>query len=71
MNSGSPIVRGFEDAHGAFWGYYVDGTPLATGTGTFPLIKTLALDASRSSTIYGNSSTVTPLSLSTILIIKH
>ena len=29
------------------------------------------LDASRSSLIYGNSSTVTPLSLSTKLILKY
>lgn len=29
------------------------------------------LDASRSSSIYGNSDTVTPLSLSSIFVIKH
>ena len=69
--SNSGQVRGFENASGALWGTYANGIPHATGNGTYSLIKFLAIAASRSSVIYGNSSTVTPLSLSCKIVLKY
>ena len=39
--------------------------------GSSSYLKTANFDASRSNTTYGNSTTVTPLSLSTKLILKY
>ena len=48
-----------------------DATGKVKGAGGTNNSYNLTFDAHRSSTIYGNSSTVTPLSLSTKLILKY
>lgn len=57
--------------HGAFYQYDV---PKGVGKYSQPLGDTtagLAFDASRSNPIYGSSTTVTPLSLQVVFIIKY
>ena len=58
------------DANGALFMH----SEINSGSTATPYIGangTLKLDASRSSNVYGNSDTVTPLSISTKLILKY
>lgn len=61
-------MNGNSDANGAF---IVDGHNGVRVGGASSVDFNVSFDASRSSSIYGNSNTVTPLSQSTLMLVKY
>lgn len=76
VKAGLPNITG--TLHAAnIWNYVGQGSfKLTTETGTYPLgsgryTSTVQFDASLSSSIYGSSNAVTPLSQSTLMLLKY
>lgn len=63
-------IKGTRDFTGAFYAY-ATGSGAAEGGGSSSNRPDLGFDASLSNEIYGNSDTVTPLSLSILFCIKY
>lgn len=61
----------FDGVSGAFGGTPFSTHPVAVESGTYSLYATVNIDASRSSSIYGNSTTVQPPALTMRYIIKY
>ena len=61
----------FDGVSGAFSGTNFNTHPLAGESSTYSLIANVSIDASRSSSIYGNSTTVQPPALTMRYIIKY
>ena len=83
MNAGAPNITGMVERGYSTIGIYTSGkgalsvsnvgsTYLQPGVSSQnDVYKTFSIDASRSSSIYGSSATINPISLTTFLLIKY